>query len=205
MADVMYPEVLVSGQGPIKVAAVGDSLTYGYGLDNREQDAYPSILADLLGGFYQVHNFGLAGRSLQSTADYPYFEEKNAHLSLELDASFVVIMIGTNDSRAAYWEKERFEVEYRQMVASYQALPSQPEVMLVIPPHIPTSRFGLDNEKIRIDLQELLPQIAADYQTKLVNLYPLTEGQDAYYSDGLHLTPLGNQVVAQAVYQAFLD
>lgn len=204
MADVMYPEVLVSGQGPIKVAAVGDSLTYGYGLDNREEGAYPSILADLLGGFYQVHNFGLAGRSLQSTADYPYFKEKNAQLSLYLAASFVVIMIGSNDSRDPYWNRERFEAEYRQMVASYQALPSQPELILVVPPFVPTSRFGLDNEKIRVDLQEIIPRIATDYKTKLVNLYPLTEGQDSYYSDGLHLTPLGNQVVAQAIYQVLL-
>ena len=43
MEDVMNPSVLILGQGAIKIAAVGDSLTYGYGLENRHQDAYPSI------------------------------------------------------------------------------------------------------------------------------------------------------------------
>lgn len=200
MTDVMYPEVLVRGEGAIKVAAVGDSLTYGYGLVNREEEAYPSMLADLLGGFYQVHNFGLAGRSLQSTADYPYFQEKNAQLSLELDASFVIIMIGSNDSRGPYWNKERFTREYREMVETYKALPSQPEVFVVVPPHVPTSRFGLNNTIIKEELQEIIPQIATETGTHLINLYPLTEGHQEYYSDGLHLTLLGNQVIAQAIY-----
>lgn len=41
-------------------------------------DAYPSILLELLGSHYQVANYGLSGRSLLSTSDYPYLKEKNA-------------------------------------------------------------------------------------------------------------------------------
>lgn len=98
MSDIMYPEVLTVGSGAVKVATVGDSLTYGYGLENREKDAYPCILAEKLGHHYQVSNYGLSGRSLQSTADFPYFKEKNAQLSLESEADIVIIMIGSNDS-----------------------------------------------------------------------------------------------------------
>ena len=52
MEDVMNPSILTLGQGAIKVAAVGDSLTYGYGLENRREEAYPSVLLDLLGSHY---------------------------------------------------------------------------------------------------------------------------------------------------------
>lgn len=204
MSDVMYPSVLVSGKGAIQVAAVGDSLTYGYGLENRKRDAYPSILAEQLGSSYQVFNFGLSGRSLQSTADYPYFQEENARLSLESEADLVIIMIGSNDTRTSYWNPERFASEYRQMVESYCSLLSQPDIILVVPPYIPTSRFGLNNQVLEEELQTLIPQIAQEYGLLSVNLYPITKGNEAYYSDGLHLTPLGNQIIAETIYQAIM-
>lgn len=201
MSDIMYPEVLTVGSGAIKVATVGDSLTYGYGLENRERDAYPCILADKLGSHYQISNFGLSGRSLQSTADYPYLKEKNAQLSFQSEADIVIIMIGSNDSRAAYWNKERFTAEYKALAEGYMALASQPDVYLVIPPHVPTSRFGLNNQIIEEELQVIIPQIGEDLGLPVINLYPITKDQSAYYSDGLHLTPLGNRVIAEEIYR----
>ncbi|WP_170243972.1 GDSL-type esterase/lipase family protein [Streptococcus suis] len=200
MSDIMYPEVLTLGSGAVKVATVGDSLTYGYGLDNREKDAYPSILAEKLGHHYQVSNFGLSGRSLQSTADFPYFKEENAQLSLESEADIVIIMIGSNDSRGPYWNKEGFQREYKEMAERYMNLPSQPDIYLVIPPFVPTSRFGLNNQIIEEELQAIIPQIGQELGLPVINLYPVTKGKLEYYSDGLHLSPLGNQVIAQEIY-----
>lgn len=204
MSDIMYPEVLTIGNGAIKVATVGDSLTYGYGLENRERDAYPSILAEKLGHHYQVSNFGLSGRSLQSTSDYPYLQEKNTQLSLESEADIVIIMIGSNDSRSPYWNKERFIKEYGEMVDRYLKMPSQPDVYLLVPPYVPTSRFGLNNDIVRTELQEIIPRIAEERGLEWINFYPLTERHLEYYSDGLHLTPLGNQLVADRVYTAIM-
>ncbi|HEL1584467.1 TPA: esterase [Streptococcus suis] len=200
MSDIMYPEVLTVGTGAIKVAAIGDSLTYGYGLEDRIRDAYPCILAELLGSHYQVSNFGLSGRSLQSTTDFPYLKEVNAQLSLESEADIVIIMIGSNDSRAPYWNRERFASEYRQLVERYMNLPSQPDVYVVVPPYVPTSRFGLDNSIIKEELQVIIPNIADDLGIKSINLYPVTEARVDYYSDGLHLTPKGNRIIAEEIY-----
>ncbi len=201
MSDIMYPEVLTVGNGAIKVAAVGDSLTFGYGLENREEDAYPCILAERLGHHYQVSNYGLSGRSLQSTADFPYFKEENARLSLESQADIVIIMIGSNDSRGPYWNRERFFAEYREMAERYMSLSSQPDVYLVIPPFVPTSRFGLNNQIIEDELQDIISQIGHKLGLPVINLYPLTKGHLEYYSDGLHLTPLGNRVIAEEIYR----
>ena len=205
MEDVMNPSVLILGQGAIKIAAIGDSLTYGYGLENRQQDAYPSILLELLGSHYQVANYGLSGRSLLSTSDYPYLKEKNAQQSLESDADIVIIMIGSNDSRAAYWNKEQFIKEYRDFVKCYIKLPSQPDVFIVAPPHVPTSRFGLNNEVIRDEIQQIVEDVATELGVHFINLYPITEGHPEYYSDGLHLTPLGNRVIAKAIFSALRE
>ena len=48
----------------IKVACVGNSVTYGYGLENRETESYPSRLQALLGEEYDVRNFGHSGATL---------------------------------------------------------------------------------------------------------------------------------------------
>lgn len=205
MEDVMNPSVLTLGSGAIKIAAVGDSLTYGYGLENRVGDAYPSILLEKLGSNYQVSNFGMSGRSLLSTTEYPYLQEKNAKLSLESESDIVIIMIGSNDSRPAFWNREQFIKEYRELVALYIAMSSQPDVLLVVPPYVPTSRFGLNNAVVRDDLQEIIPQVAKEFKLPYVNLYPVTEGHLEYYSDGLHLTPLGNRVIAEAIYYALMQ
>ena len=205
MEDVMNPSVLILGQGAIKIAAVGDSLTYGYGLENRQQDAYPSILLELLGSHYQVANYGLSGRSLLSTSDYPYLKEKNAQQSLESDADIVIIMIGSNDSRAAYWNKEQFIKEYRDFVKGYIKLPSQPDVFIVAPPYVPTSRFGLNNEVIRDEIQQIVEDVAAELGVHFINLYPVTEGHPEYYSDGLHLTPLGKRKIEKAIFSALRE
>ncbi len=204
MEDVMNPKILTLGHGAIKVAAVGDSLTYGYGLENRREEAYPSVLLDLLGSHYQVSNYGMSGRSLLSTSDYPYLQEKNAQASLQSDADIVIIMIGSNDSRAAYWNKEQFIKEYRAFAEAYLQMASQPEVFLVAPPHVPTSRFGLNNDIVRDELQAIVAETATDLGVHFVNLYPVTEGKMDYYSDGLHLTPLGNQVIAQEIFSALM-
>ena len=205
MEDVMNPSVLILGQGAIKIAAIGDSLTYGYGLENRQQDAYPSILLELLGSHYQVANYGMSGRSLLSTSDYPYLKEKNAQQSLESDADIVIIMIGSNDSRTAYWNKEQFIKEYRDLVKGYIKLPSQPEVFILAPPYVPTSRFGLNNEVIRDEIQQIVEDVATELGVHFINLYPITEGHPEYYSDGLHLTPLGNRVIAKAIFSALRE
>ena len=202
MAENMYPPVLRMGSGAIRVSAVGDSLTYGYGLEDRSLEAYPSILADLLGDHYQVANYGLAGRSLQASSDYPYFQEENGRQSLEDDCDLVLIMLGTNDTRPPYWNARRFQREYEDMIKRYQTLPSQPDIFLLVPPFLPTDRYGLDNQVLKNEIRPMLYNIASAYSLPLVDLYQITEGREDLYSDGLHLSVKGNRLIAETLYQS---
>ena len=54
---------------PLRVACVGNSVTYGYGLRNRDRDAYPVRLQEMLDEYYgsgrfEVGNFGRSGATL---------------------------------------------------------------------------------------------------------------------------------------------
>jgi sialate O-acetylesterase len=52
----------------VRVACVGDSITFGYGL----QQSYPAKLGHLLGTNYEVRNFGVSATTLLHCGDYPY-------------------------------------------------------------------------------------------------------------------------------------
>ena len=80
--------VTLFAQKKIKVACVGNSITYGYTLPDRETNAYPAKLQKMLGDDYVVGNFGdketgplllpdgikydyMTGRELEGTVSVP--------------------------------------------------------------------------------------------------------------------------------------
>lgn len=205
---IAYPDVLVSGSGEIKVICVGDSLTYSQGvMGSRKTDAYPSILARLLGEEYQVLNYGLPNRTLQSTGNMPYCNEDFYTESLAQDADIVIIMLGSNDSKPDFWNAERFEKEYTQLVQQYQNMASAPEVYIMIPTAIylenPDSGDCSD-EIVREELAPIITRVAEATGAKLIDLYIVTEGHPDWYKDGLHPTAEGNEAIAQVICEAIL-
>ena len=118
--SLLYPDALVTGNGSKNVICVGDSITYGQGvLGSRKTDTYPAILADLLGDDYKTINYGLCNRTLLSTGNMPYTNEKFAEESLAEDAEIVIIMLGTNDSKPDNWNPKQYENEYTTFVQNY--------------------------------------------------------------------------------------
>ena len=60
-----------NGKDTIKVACVGDSVTYGYGISNWPNNNYPFILGNLLWGEYTVNNYGFCGYCVQRDGNKP--------------------------------------------------------------------------------------------------------------------------------------
>lgn len=79
----------------MKIAFLGDSITYGYALDNRE-DRYTTVLCKEMGA--EEENFGITGtlmaRCGMNRNDGKSFIDR---LDLVLDADITVIFGGTND------------------------------------------------------------------------------------------------------------
>lgn len=86
-------------------------------------------------------------------------------------------------------------VEYKEMAERYANLSSQPDVYLVIPPSFQLV-VGLNNQIVEAELQTIIAEIGNQLDLPVINLYSVTKGHNEYYSDGLHLNPLGNQVIA---------
>lgn len=82
---------------PIRVAYIGNSITYGIRLQNLYRDSYPAILEQLLGTEYDVRNFGVSGRTMLQKGDYPYGHERTYADALDFCPDIV-----TSDNRISY-------------------------------------------------------------------------------------------------------
>jgi lysophospholipase L1-like esterase len=115
------------------VACVGDSITYGWGIPNRNDDSYPAQLAGMLQQFdneWETQNFGHSGATLLRNKSASYITKNAYNNALASDPDVVIIMLGTNDSaRASISEiEQRFVSDYLVLIDAFVQLPSQPSI-----------------------------------------------------------------------------
>ena len=60
----------------IRVACIGDSITWGFTLLNPWKQSYPVLLQEKLGDSYEVRNFGHNDASARFDADTPYVKKR---------------------------------------------------------------------------------------------------------------------------------
>ena len=193
-------------RGIKKVACVGDSITYGYHIDNWFFHNYPYILQVLLGSGYYVRNFGLSGSTAMRSAKMPYRRFPNYRKSLKLQPDVVVIMFGTNDANAQNWKgPEVYTAEYRELLQSYRELPSGPVIWLMTPPlplYPKTEEDKAMNERIRQE-RDCVKALAEEQDAQVIDLCTAVQGrQDWFQPDGVHPNAKGAMEIAHIVYEA---
>ena len=119
---------------PIRVACVGNSVTYGYGLSNRDRDAYPVRLQAMLGDKFEVGNFGHSGSTLLSRGHRPYIKTQEFRQALDFKADWVVIHLGLNDTDPRNWPdwKEDFIPDYRALIDSFRVANPKARVLICL-------------------------------------------------------------------------
>ena len=119
---------------PIRVACVGDSITYGHGIKDREHDTYPGLLSAMLGEKYDVRNFGVSGSTTMMGTDMPYMNEQAYKDALAFNPQIVTIKLGTNDSKPYNWSgQDHFKKDLKTLIESFRSLPSKPKIWLCLP------------------------------------------------------------------------
>ena len=83
----------------IRVACVGNSVTYGAGIKDRDINSYPSQLQKLLGTNYEVANFGHSGATLLKNGHKPYWEKPEFQKSKDFAPNIVIIHLGAERPR----------------------------------------------------------------------------------------------------------
>ena len=106
----------------IKVACIGNSVTYGYGIENRETNCYPAQLQQMLGDAYEVENFGHSGATLLNKGYRPYTQQEAYQKALRFAGDYVIIHLGLNDTDPRAWPNYRddFVRDYLSLIESFR-------------------------------------------------------------------------------------
>lgn len=200
------------------IVALGDSITFGSGVvKTRTSDSWEAKLEKLLGGAYQVLNYGISGATLQNEGDCPYWNMPDKLLqgypeaALALNPEIVILMLGTNDSKPYNWNRERYEAQLDQRVKEINANPSVKRLILMCPPFACPAdgsnvvAFDILNETIRDEIVPIVKKCAADNEVECIDLYALTEGHSEYFMDGVHPNSYGNRVIASRIHTHILN
>lgn len=192
-------------EGEIRVACVGDSITYGYGIRNWARNNYPAQLEQRFGDGYCVQNFGVCGATASLQGDLPYERETAYRESMTFQPEIVLLMLGTNDSKPYnYRGQEAYAEDMKRILTEYRALPSSPRVYLVTPP----PAFSVNGKPVAFDIRadvienELCPavkELANAEKVSCVDLYAACENRSEWFWDGVHPNADGAKGIAETI------
>ena len=191
---------------PIKVACVGNSITYGYGIENREQNSYPSVLQRLLGKGYKVENFGHSGATLLSKGHHPYIQQEEYQKALAFAADIVVIHLGINDTDPRNWPNYRndFVKDYLTLISSFKK--ANPKARIVIARMSPLShhhpRFESGTRDWHAEIQQAIALVAQQTNAQLIDFHEPLYHFPQMLPDAVHPNAQGAAILAQVVYGA---
>ena len=185
-----------------KIACVGDSITYGYGLTNRTQQSWPAVLQTLVGSKHTVQNFGSSGCTLLKKGDQPYWNDANFSASDAFKPDVVVVMLGTNDAKPQNWShKADFAGDYNSMLDHYRALGALVYVALP-PPVYPPGAYDINPDVLSGEVVPLIRQVAAAANAPLIDVFQALSGKASDFPDTVHPNVDGSQLIAQTVAAA---
>ena len=187
----------------VRVACIGNSITFGAGIRNRSRDSYPSVLARMLGDSYWVKNFGVSARTMLNKGDHPYMNEPAYKNALAFNPNIVVIKLGTNDSKSFNWKyKADFMKDAQTMIDAFKVLPSQPKNYLCYPSKAYLTGDGINDDIISKEIIPMIKKLAKKNDLSVIDLHTAMDGMPELFPDRIHPNEKGAQVMAKAVYQS---
>jgi len=205
----------------INIYAVGDSITWGQTFGSGHD--YPSLLSKKFserGLNVRVTNNGISGYAVGDILD-EWKQPSQQRILDRIDLHFVLIMLGTNDTRVGdETPTETYVERMNELVDLFLNIEnsdgSHPQVILsLIPPHNSPKdgEYMASNFKDRFIHRdripnELNPELIKIAQTKglliVDNYSPIkAEGPDIL-PDGLHTAQEGNAILADTWYKTLL-
>ena len=200
---------------PIRVACVGDSITWGAGISNRAENSYPAQLGVMLGTNWDVHNFGISGTTLLHQGDRPYVKQAAYKRALAFQPDVVVIDFGANDSKHRgdgsldsekainNWQyKTNFVHDYEEMITAFRQANPQARIYLCLPTPDYPGRWGINDKTIREEMIPMIRQAAKESDVMVIDLYTALSGRKELFPDTVHPNAGGARLMAATVYQA---
>jgi sialate O-acetylesterase len=189
----------------IRVACVGNSVTFGYGLNDRQTESYPAQLQQLLGSTYEVGNFGLSGATLLSKGHRPYVLTDEYQRALAFKPDLVIIHLGLNDTDPRNWPnfRDEFISDYLKIIHSFQNSGSQSGKVFICrmtPIFNSHPRFKSGTRDWFWQIQDQIEQIAKAAPVGLIDLHTPLYAHPDLFKDALHPDQAGAAIIAKTVF-----
>lgn len=193
----------VPHKNAIRVACIGNSITFGSGIKNRDRDSYPAVLGRMMGDAFWVKNFGVSARTLLQKGDYPYMKGQAFQAALAFNPNIVVIKLGTNDSKSFNWKyKADFMKDYQTLLDAFKALPSKPKIYLCYPSKVYQIGSHITDDIISKEIIPMIKKVAKQNNLPIIDLHTAMDGIPQLFPDRIHPNEEGAKIMAKAVYDA---
>lgn len=195
---------VVAAERKVRVACVGNSVTYGYLLQNREYDCYPACLQRMLGDGYEVRNFGHSGATLLNHGHNPYVKLPEYAQALDFAADWVVIHLGLNDTDPRNWPNYNSEFigDYLSLIESFRK--ANPDCRVWICRMTPIfhghKRFKAGTRDWFWQIQDAIGRVSEIAGVELIDLHENLYCRPDQFRDALHPDPEGAEILARTVY-----
>lgn len=191
---------------PVRVACVGNSITYGMLVEDRERNCYPAVLGRMLGPGYDVRNFGHSGATLLNKGHNPYTRTKEYAEAIAFRPDIVVIHLGINDTDPRNWPnfRDEFIPDYAALIESFREANPAAKVYICRMTPIPHRhrRFKAGTRDWHHQIQEAIERVAASQRTGLIDLEPVLKDRPELLPDAVHPNVEGARLLAEEIYRA---
>ena len=209
LAFLVALPLFATAQEKIKVACIGNSVTYGMTHKNPAETSYPIQLQQMLGEEYEVRNFGHSGATLLSKGHRPYINLPEYTAALEFAPDIAVIHLGLNDTDPRNWPnyRDEFYGDYMNIIEALREKNSKVEIYVcqMSPIFNWHRRFKSGTRDWYWQIQEVIKTIAENGNFELINLSRHLYNRPDLMPDALHPNEQGAEIIAKQVYSAITD
>ena len=203
---ILFVTAASAQENRIKVACIGNSITYGYGLPDRTTQSYPAQLQKMLGESYQVENFGKSGATLLNKGHRPYMQQDEYRRAIDFGGDIVVIHLGINDTDPRDWPdyRDSFVKDYIELIDSFRAANSKVRIMIarLTPIADRHPRFLSGTRDWHGEIQLAIENVARYTGVQLIDLHEPLYPYPFILTDAVHPDSEGAFIMAQTVYSA---
>lgn len=195
---------------PVRIACVGDSITWGYHVPHRLVNAYPVVLQKLAGRAYVVRGFGHSGATAlkHPTWNVSYWKVAEFKQATHFKPNIVILMLGTNDSNHSNLAamRQHFSHDLSALVRHFEKLSTHPKLFICLPPSLGDGTITGPHEAVpKTGVAPRIVAVAHKMHLPLINLLDAMGGQwKLFNQDHIHPNIQGQKIMAHIIFHALV-
>jgi lysophospholipase L1-like esterase len=198
-----------------KVACVGNSITYGYGIESwPDQTSYPHHLQGMLrenAPSDTVENFGVSGLTVRKDDQASYWKGYRFAPAIEFAADTVIIELGTNDSKSyTTWNTpaqdaavdSAITADFEALIDTFQ-VKSKPHVFICLAPYVNNVEWNILDTAVVNRVNPAILRAGLEKGVNVIDLhsrFSALENPSWYLEDMVHPSVEGAKHLAEIVY-----